>query len=736
MKRPLLVITVVLVFGVYWLNRHQAELSFFKAVQPVSSAYGLTEEDNRKETIIEGTVVFIKPREDGWEYHVRTGKRALVRVISTESSRPLLFETVRVQGELYLFDRASNPGEFDVRTYYISLNILAGMKETYLEEVKGPPLIFPEKLFQLKLKLYSVTERLAAEEDRGVFETLLANIRDQLDPDVKEAYSKFGFISLISFSGIHITLYAGFIYRILRKKAGKKTALILTDVLLVIFYLFSGFSQAVFRACLVFSLRALAPVFKRKFDYLNAVSLSFILLLTEYPRILYFSTFQYLLASAFGLGILREAVRRAANVKSRFFQGVVFLFSLQAALLPVKLFSNFSFSPYALLTFGFSALCLPFIGASAVLGAFSGLLSTVAAAFFFGTGHFFLLLIRKMTDVLACFPFQEVITGCPDIKRIMIYYLMSLIPVLFINLKIEWEKHQPEEIKKENHTAAVLICLIPAVLWLWGVFFLRAPQLKEGELKVTALDVGQGDCTVIRTRNHTIIYDCGSSSSPDVGKDILVPYLKYEGVQETDLLLMSHGDADHTNGVEALLDSYPPDQVILPGHKNAAEEFQDIIGAASERNISLIFLSAGDSVENEDLSLHILWPWKNAEVSGNEGSLVTLVEKEGFSGLLTGDISSEEEELIPVNKPVTWLKTAHHGSKYSTSDEFLHRARPVYATISAGRRNPYGHPAEETLKRLSACGSIIYTTARSGAIELVTYENNTDIKTFLALDGP
>ncbi len=736
MKRPLLVITVVLVFGVYWLNGHQAELSFLSAAQPVSSAFGLTEEDNRKESCIEGTVVFIKPRKEGWEYHVRTGKRSLVRVISEESCRPVLFETVRVQGELYLFDRPSNPGEFDLRTYYASLNILAGMKENYIETVKEPLLSFPEKLFQLKLLLFNVTERLAAEEDRGVFETLLVNIRDQLDPDVKEAYKKYGFISLISFSGIHITLYAGFIYHILRKKAGKKPALIVTDLMLAVFYLFSGFSQAVFRACLVFSLRALAPVFKRRFDYLNAVSLSFILLLTEYPRILYFSTFQYLLAAAFGLGILREAVRKAADVKSRSFQGIIFLFSLQAALLPIKLLFNFGFSPYTLLTFGISALCLPFIGASAVLGAFSGLLSPVTASFFFGTGHFFLVLIRKMTDVIACLPFQEVITGCPPGKRIMIYYLTALIPVLLLDLKKEWEKHRPEEKEKENHTAAVLICLIPAVLWLWGVFYLKAPPLKEGELKVTALDVGQGDCTVIRTREHTIVYDCGSSSSPDVGKDILVPYLKYEGVGKTDLLLLSHGDADHTNGVDALLDSYLPDQVILPGHKYAEEEFQDIIGSASERNIPWIFLSAGDSVENEDFDLHILWPWKHADISGNEGSLTALLEKDGFTGLLTGDISSEEEELIPVKGPVTWLKTAHHGSKYSTSDEFLADARPVYASISAGRRNPYGHPAEETLKRLAACGTMVYTTGRSGAIELVTYENNTDIKTFLALDAP
>ncbi|MBR0087859.1 MAG: hypothetical protein IJL98_09005, partial [Lachnospiraceae bacterium] len=141
--------------------------------------------------------------------------------------------------------------------------------------------------------------------------------------------------------------------------------------------------------------------------------------------------------------------------------------------------------------------------------------------------------------------------------------------------------------------------------------------------------------------------------------------------------------------------------------------------------------SGGSRTMSGELVFHFLWPEKNSVITGNDASLTAAVSYETFTGLLTGDISSDMEGAIDFPDHITWLKTAHHGSKYSTSRKFLQKTAPLTATAGAGRRNVYGHPAEETRERFRDAGTAFFCTADCGAVT-VTFRNDTvQVKTFL-----
>ncbi len=257
--------------------------------------------------------------------------------------------------------------------------------------------------------------------------------------------------------------------------------------------------------------------------------------------------------------------------------------------------------------------------------------------------------------------------------------------------------------------------------------------------RVTFLDVGQGDCICVQLSSGEVyLFDCGSSSRKGIGEDVLIPFLKYYGISEIDAVFASHGDADHMNGLVELMNLRKENhitirQLILPKMEQAVlqEEFGELLRATegtdeAEIPVSVIWAGEGWTVDGDDTFLCLHPSAGRVSQGGNEGSQCFYVElHEGeneLSLLLTGDVEGiGEKEVTDELKQwgignVDALKVAHHGSKYSTTDAFLEVAKPSVAVISCGRRNSYGHPHEETLKRLEAAKCDVLTTPQYGAI--------------------
>lgn len=281
-------------------------------------------------------------------------------------------------------------------------------------------------------------------------------------------------------------------------------------------------------------------------------------------------------------------------------------------------------------------------------------------------------------------------------------------------------------VKKKSH---VYQFLFPAVC----ILILIIP--KKLDFSVWTLDVGQGDCNVIFTKEgNCFVIDCGSTSKYNVGEKILIPFLKYYGVASVDGIIISHPDADHMNGVLELMELGEEENIDVKGiyiyEKGPVNEpgaWEELLGMADEQEIFVSYIGQGDVLRTDSFEMECIYPLEEqAGLTGNVSSLVMSVECEEFRGLFTGDMEVEGEQILLneyggySSKPGNYdfLKVGHHGSSGSSSLEFLQWVKPKYAVISCGENNSYGHPHVETLKSLAAAGSVVVTTPEGGAVTI------------------
>lgn len=279
----------------------------------------------------------------------------------------------------------------------------------------------------------------------------------------------------------------------------------------------------------------------------------------------------------------------------------------------------------------------------------------------------------------------------------------------------------------------------------WGLILLGAVILTwrfRPELQVTFLDVGQGDCIFLETEAGTsYLTDGGSSSVSKVGKYRMIPFLKYQGASRIKAVFVSHADSDHCNGIaelleQAELEGIRVENLVLPDLADECRSsgYEELLGLAQQNGIAIQYLHEGQQFQDGELLFRCLHPSKGYRAEDlNETSMVLFVTYRDFSMLLTGDVQGAGEEHLTQELKVwkesgvtdhaetelTILKVAHHGSKNSTSEEFLKAANPKLAIISCGEGNRYGHPHEETLERLEKADIPWFCTKNYGAITVM-----------------
>jgi competence protein ComEC len=266
---------------------------------------------------------------------------------------------------------------------------------------------------------------------------------------------------------------------------------------------------------------------------------------------------------------------------------------------------------------------------------------------------------------------------------------------------------------------AAALCVVLAVV--------AAPPTSAaaGTVVVQSVDVGQGDCWLVVTPRGRVLVDGGGSADRayEFGRLRLLPKLADLGAVSLDAVVLTHPHPDHTRGLLAVLSSLPVARVVLPRAAARNVFLDEVFAVVQKRRLVLERFGAGGRFEAAGLAFDVLHPPDDPypRAAENNGSLVVRTRAEGRTLLLASDIEAPaERDLLAAGEDLRAdvLKVPHHGSRTSTTADFLARVSPRIALVGVGRRNRFGHPAPEVLARLAAAGVRVFRTDRDGDLAL------------------
>src|SRR5262245_36165125 len=548
------------------------------------------------------------------------------------------------------------------------------------------------------------------ESSAALLAGLLLGERTALPPQTDEAFRRAGVYHVLAVSGFNVALLASSVFGSLGLLGvpRRPTALAAAAVL-VGFALIVGGQPSILRATVMGLLVLLSVLLERESQVMNALSLSALLLLVWRPSDLWDPGFQLSFAATAGIIYLAATFTSFLNERKvpRWLAAAIAV-SL-AAQLPVTPVMLGHFNQLSIIGVAANLLVVPLAGPATMLGMLALLLhlaNELAASLVFNTLWLLLTALRVVVWVAASIPGAMVHLPAPSWAAVAAWCgALLLIPFMAARVRIRFV------------VAALLTVTTALSLWPWV-------RPGEGRLRITFLDVGQGDATFVELpEGPRLLVDAGPGGPRrfDVGERVLSPFLWNRPVARLDVVALSHADSDHSGGLAAVFRHFRVGEFWESGRWNARGK--DVLPAVLQSGAPRRLLSAGQRMWIGNALITVLNPDTVPNVSANDDSLVLRLDWRGVSTLIAGDLGGlGETRMLDRGEPVRVLvlRVAHHGSRFSSTTPFLDAAHPSVAIISVGARNPFRHPTTEALTRLEASGARIYRTDRDGAIVVET----------------
>ena len=614
---------------------------------------------------------------------------------------------LRVCGKLEEIPGPRNPGEFDSKQYYACRKIYYQMKDGEVCDKSTGYSYFGQFLQEIRQKAETILDE-AAGAYAGIFQAMILGERGNLDAETKMQYQMAGIMHILAISGLHISFVGMGFFRLLKKAgAGNGVAGAVSAFLIYAYGIVTGGSVSAMRAVGMFLVLVGAGIAGRSYDLLSAMALSAIVLLLDAPAYLYNVSFLLSFGAVIGIGALTPEICSLLNLKKRTAKSLVGSLIVWLITLPIALHA---YGEVSLAGVILNLLVLPTSGIVLASGIFAlpvGIFVIEIAKRVVFPGKCVLFFYEKLCEVVGWIPHSTWIAGSPQLWQCVVYYVM--LGVAFTGVK--WGKK-----------AASVALVILAVVFL-------GYHSRNG-LTITCLDIGQGDCCVLKMPGgENFLIDGGSSNKKNTAVYQILPYLKNQGIAILDGIFVSHTDQDHISGIEELLElcaqkltTVRVKNLILPDWDTTGGEYEKLKMLAEQTGIRVQTVREGNLLKTKEAQIEILAPENGADGSDtNEDGMVMKVHFGKFRGLFTGDIGAEtEKKLLDSMEDVDFLKVAHHGSKYSTCQGFLDVVSPEIAVISCSAKNTYGHPSADTIKKLEDCGAQVEYTMKNGAITVRT----------------
>ena len=689
---------------------------------------------------------------------------------------------VEVKGEFKQFNEARNPGNFDMSEYYMSLGIY-GMVYGDSYEVKDDSCDYLRQgLHELRLQIKDVLNEICPKDKADIFSAIMLGDKAEMDDVTKELYSVSGIAHLLAISGLHISFIGMFFYGLLRRKFGYTLSGCVSLLSVVAFAIMSGMGISTIRAVVMFGVMVLGQMLGRSRDHITTISLAGILLLLWNPFVVFNSGFQMSFAAIIGILIVwpkvfyllglrdkfnaRELDKNATEKEKRHLVYIIFkhrtvnavLFSLNISVFMAPIIAYYY---YQLPTYSFllNLIVVPLMGVvilSGTLGVVGGFIAKWLGTVLIFPGCWILDLYIFLAKLISMLPFSSIVVGKPSVYIIILYYLI-LFGIIFLfshrkkvkelskksfdrsgnDLKQIKREKRAERLRLKRHRQIVVVLFIVLESFLYLKLIIVHLNLFSTGLETMFLDVGQGDGIHIKCSDGTnVMVDGGSTTVKEVGKYRIISYLKSQCNATIDYWFLTHGDLDHISGVIEILNNdisgIKIKNIVLPYMKEYDENLLTVKKAANNIGIDVHSIKKGDSLEFGNTKFKCLHPTLDTSSDDlNDYSIVLDVEYGNYSMLLTGDLTSTQETYMKDLKQYTLLKVGHHGSKYSSSEEFLKAIKPKIGILSSGKGNRYGHPTPEVMRRLETIGCKYIRTDESGGISVVSNGEDMEIYVYI-----
>ena len=645
---------------------------------------------NKKTNVIYGTVIECNNNKNKTTLIVKEKEKILVNYYNKYNCK--LGEKIEIKGKIKRPRNNTVFYQFNYKKFLLSKKIYYIFTANKITKINNK--------INLKYKIKNtIINHINKYKSKDYLKTFIIGNNQNLDNKIKNSYQKTGIIHLLSLSGMHITIITTYILKILNKYIKKEKISYLITIYILIFYLFiTNFPPSLLRATLSYIILTINKIYNLKIKTIYIFLLVLLILLNINPYYIYNTGFILSFLVTYFLITYKKLIEKHKTYleKILIITTISFLGSL-----PIIANSYFEINILSIFT---NLLFVPLI--SIIVYPFSILTFFIKPLdpIYYKLTNIIELLSTKIEKInILTFNIKHL-----SISEIIIYFL-----IINIILKIK-------ETKDKNYVWVIFIIII----------IYHNINIFNPNNIITAIDVGQGDSILLKLKHNksNILIDTGGNVNNKESNNIskrTISYLKSEGINKLNYLILTHGDYDHMGEAINLVNNFKVEKVIFNcGPYNDLEK--ELIKVLDKKHIKYYSCIKELSIDKNKIYFLQTKEYDNE----NDNSNVIYTELSGYKFMLMGDAATttEKEILTKYNLPdIDVLKVGHHGSKTSSSKEFINEINPKYSIISVGKNNRYGHPNKEVLDNLK--NSKIYRTDIDGSIMFKIKNNKFKIET-------
>ncbi|MGB6369913.1 MAG: DNA internalization-related competence protein ComEC/Rec2 [Atribacterota bacterium] len=655
------------------------------------------------------------------DYNIKT--QGLILVNTYLGNCPYEYgDVLKIKGKLEKPIRQKNFGEFDYELYLAREKIFTYLniwQEKDIQKIGEDDSNFLVSFsLSARDKIKEITKQTLPPPYNYLLIGMLLGEKSFIPPHLKEVFAEAGIMHILAVSGLHVGIIAMALLAFLSMlKLPKKLKLFTLILILIMYASLTGFRPSVLRATIMFILLIGGKLIDRSRNLNISLFFAAFLILLSNPLILYDAGFLLSFIVTFFI------INLSPILQELFSKIVVWIKNplavSTAAWIGIFPLSAYFFSKVSIISIVSNIFIIPLTGIAVILGFvtfFLGLMSISLAGIVANINYLVLNLITLIAKSFSSLPFAFIYVAQPSIMVIILYYLMA-----FFIIEIFYKKTLSPKIKKK---VALIVLSVTLLIIIVQVFY------PANNLKVNFINVGEGDCILIEAPNKiNILIDGGGTpqSDFDVGSKIVIPYLRRKGINEIDLLILTHPHLDHLEGLLPVLKEFKVDMVLDSGLLCDSSAYKGFISIIQKKGIPYHKAKAGDNfIFSNNLEIFLLNPLYDSdfyeESDFNNASIVVKLFYKNADFLFTGDIEEAAEKKLLVWQNILHsdiLKVGHHGSATSTNLEFLDKVDPTIAVITVGK-NHFGHPSQKIIERLEDKNIQIYRTDEDGTIIIRT----------------